>query len=90
VVLDPGSDALGRLANSLGRPRASLAAFSSLSEQQLTLLTEAIEATAQRRHAEVDAALFRAFPDAAATVLAGALRRRGRWSPRDALLDRHS
>jgi hypothetical protein len=77
-VLDPGSDGLGRLASALDRPRASLAAFSSLSEDQLAVLVDAIEATVVRRSDEVDAALARAFPEVAAPLVSAALRSQGR------------
>ena len=58
----PGLDPLGVLARSVGRPRESLVAFKSLSPEQLTLLSAAIDATAERRREQVDVVLRRALP----------------------------
>jgi hypothetical protein len=74
-VPDPGSDELGRLAHSLGRPRASLAAFSALPADRLAFLTGAIDAAADRNQAELDTALTGAFPRRFAGVMAGVLKR---------------
>jgi hypothetical protein len=70
-----GRDALGRLADSVGRPRASLAAFSGLSPQQLTLLADAVEATVERRRTEIDRALSRVFRGPAGAALVRTLSR---------------
>ena len=75
-MTDAGTDALGRLAQSVGRPRSSLTAFSRLSEAQLTVLADAVEATAERRRDEVDAALERALGGVAGRALRLAIGRR--------------
>jgi hypothetical protein len=87
-VLDPGADSLGRLANSLGRPRASLAAFSHLQPAQHALLTDAIERAAETRRTEVDEALRRVLPRAAVPAVAHVLRARGVPALRRLLLRR--
>lgn len=81
-LTDGGGDALGDLAGSVERPRSSLQAFSRLSEEQLELLARAVEATAERRQAEVDAALAQVLSGPTGRTLRRVLGRAGTQSLR--------
>jgi hypothetical protein len=76
VTFDPGEGPLGRLASSLQRPPATLAAFKSLTPEQLELLANAVDETYERRHADVNRELERAF-GYGAPALSKLLRRQG-------------
>ena len=56
------ADPLDQLALRLERPSASLAALKGLDGRQLELLSDAIDATYQRRERQIDADLRRALP----------------------------
>jgi hypothetical protein len=82
-------DPLARLASSLNRPPASLSAFTALDAAHLQVLSEAIEATCERRQREIDAELARALPGAFPRALVvGLLRGPGLAAVRRAVIGR--
>jgi hypothetical protein len=76
-MLDLGEDAVGRLATLLGCPRESLTAFAALSDADLTLLADAIDASFARRRELLDSELARTLPAGAAPAVASLLRSPG-------------
>ncbi len=88
MTFDPGEGPLGRLASSLQRPPATLAAFKSLTPQQLELLADAVEETYERRRQDVDRELARAFSYGAPALSAFLRRQGGSRRLRRMLLDR--
>jgi hypothetical protein len=68
------SDPVAELASRLNRPAASLAAFKGLSDEQLRLLSNAVERASEERRREIDAELERALPFVGRSLLLGLLR----------------
>jgi hypothetical protein len=68
------SDQVAELASRLNRPSASLAAFKRLSDEQLRLLSDAVERACEERGREIDAELERALPFHGRSLLVGLLR----------------
>jgi hypothetical protein len=80
--------ALDGLASSLRRPPASLAAFRGLPVEDLELLTDAVDATCERRRRDIDAELARALPTLPRSMLVRVLRGPGFGALRRALVER--
>jgi hypothetical protein len=85
-VPSTADDALGALAAAVERPRESLSAFAALTPAQLNLLTQAVQGTATRRQAEIDAAIRRALPRLLSGGVARVLRGRPELERMRALL----
>jgi hypothetical protein len=66
--------ALDGLADSLHVPSASLSAFRELSGEQLRFLTDAVDATCERRQLDIDAELERSIPALGRRAVVGVLR----------------